>query len=98
MNHKDALAVLREHSDALRARGVQHVALFGSVAREQAGSDSDLDILIELSPDAELDVFAYSGLKRYIAGLFAGPVDIVNREALKPGLRGAATADAIYAF
>jgi len=98
MNRQDALAVLRLHSDALRARGVQHAALFGSVARGQAGPESDLDILIELSPDAELDAFAYAGLKRFIAELFTGPVDVVNRDALKPDLRRPAAADAIYAF
>jgi predicted nucleotidyltransferase len=98
MNHEDAIAVLRRHSDALRARGVEHAALFGSVARGSAGPDSDLDILIELSPDAELDAFAYAGLKRFIAGLFTGSVDVVNRNALKPELRRPATADAIYAF
>jgi predicted nucleotidyltransferase len=38
------------------------------------------------------------GLKEYIAGLFEGPVDVVSREALKPHVRPAVTADAIYAF
>jgi len=40
----------------------------------------------------------YAGLKEYIAALFDGPVDVVDREALKPYLAPAATADAIYAF
>jgi hypothetical protein len=40
----------------------------------------------------------YAGLKDYVAGLFDGPVDVVNRDGLKPYLRPAATADAIYAF
>ena len=39
-----------------------------------------------------------SALKEYIAGLFDGPVDVVDREALKPYVAPAATADAIYAF
>jgi predicted nucleotidyltransferase len=43
-------------------------------------------------------VFEYAGLKQYIAGLFEGPVDVVNRDGLKPHVRPAATADAIYAF
>jgi predicted nucleotidyltransferase len=98
MNRQDAIAVLREHADALRARGVRHAALFGSVARDDADASSDLDIMIELAPDAKLDAFAYAGLKRYIAGLFSGPVDVVNRDALKPYVRGPAASDAIYAF
>jgi uncharacterized protein len=98
MTHQDAIAILREHADALRARGVRHAALFGSTARGDAHDQSDLDILIELDPAAPLDAFAYAGLKRYIAGLFTGPVDVVNRDALKPHLRASAVDDAIYAF
>lgn len=98
MNQRDALAVLQQNAESLRARGVKHAALFGSVARGEAREDSDLDILIEISPDAELDAFSYASLKSYIAGLFAGPVDVVNRAALKPALRQPTAVDAIYAF
>jgi predicted nucleotidyltransferase len=98
MNSQEAIAILLQHRDALRAQGVRHAALFGSVARGEARPDSDLDILIELEPDAELDVFGYVGLKMYIEGLFAGSVDVVNREALKSHLRPSIGADAIYAF
>jgi hypothetical protein len=98
MNKQEAIAILIRHRDALQARGVRHAALFGSVARGEARPDSDLDILIELGPDAQLDVFAYVGLKMYIEGLFPGSVDVVNREALKTHLRPAVGADAIYAF
>lgn len=98
MNCLDALAVLKQHAETLKARGVSHVALFGSVARGEADASNDLDILIELAPDAHLDAFAYAGLKRYISGLFSGSVDVVNRDALKPHLRRPAVSDAIYAF
>jgi predicted nucleotidyltransferase len=37
-------------------------------------------------------------IKGYIAELFDGPVDVVNREGLKPYVRPAAMADVIYAF
>ena len=54
--------------------------------------------MIDIAPDAVKDVYAYVGLKNYIAGLFTGTVDVVDREALKPYVRPAATADAVYAF
>src|SRR5262245_20356996 len=98
MNRQEVVSILRGHADALRARGVRHAGLFGSVARGDAGPQSDLDILVELEPDAPLDAFAYAGLKRYIAELFSGPVDVVNRAALKDHLRGRAEADVIDAF
>jgi predicted nucleotidyltransferase len=98
MNKRDAIEVLRRHQADLRARGIIHAALFGSVARGEAGPKSDLDILIELDSKLKLDVFAYAGLKRYVAGLFSGPVDVVNKDALKPYLRQPVSADAVYAF
>ena len=98
MNSKEAIAILVRHREALQARGVRHAALFGSVARGDARPDSDLDILIELDPAAGLDLFGYVGLRRYIAELFTGPVDVVDRDALKPHVRPPAESDAIYAF
>lgn len=75
-----------------------HAALFGSRARGDDRSDSDTDIMIEIDPAARVTLFDYVGLKEYIASLFEGPVDVVNREGLKPYVRPAATAGAIYAF
>ena len=45
-----------------------------------------------------LSVYDYVGLKEYIASLFDGRVDVVSRDGLKPYVRPAATADAVYAF
>lgn len=98
MNREDILARLRENEAALRARGVAHAALFGSRARGDAGPDSDTDIMVALDPAAHITLFDYVGLKDYIASLFEGPVDVVNRDGLKPYVKPAATADAIYAF
>lgn len=89
---------LRASEAELRARGVVHVALFGSRARGDDRPDSDTDIMIDVDPDARISVYDYVGLKEYIAGLFDGPVDVVSREGLKPYVRPAATADAVYAF
>jgi predicted nucleotidyltransferase len=82
----------------LRARGVAPAALFGSRARDDARPDRDTDIMIEIDPAARVTLFDYVGLKDFIASLFDGPVDVVNREGLKPYVRPAVTADAIYAF
>ena len=98
MTSQEILAKLRENESLLRARGVNHAALFGSRARGDNRPDSDIDIMIEFDPAAHVTVFNYAGLKEYIAGLFDGPVDVVNRDGLKSYLRPAATADALYAF
>jgi uncharacterized protein len=98
MNSPDAIAILRRSEPALRERGVLHAALFGSVARGENRSGSDVDIMVEIDPDARITVFDYVELKEYIANLFNEPVDIVNRDGLKPYVAPAATADAVYAF
>jgi len=98
MKRDEVLAILRQHEATLRARGVCHAALFGSIARGDARPDSDVDIMIELAPDNTLDLFQYSGLISDIASLFPIRVDVVDRDALKPYVRAPAARDAIYAF
>jgi uncharacterized protein len=98
MNRQEILDRLRENERDLRARGVTHAALFGSRARGDNRPDSDTDIMIEVDPDAHISVYDYVGLKEYIASLFEGRVDVVDRKGLKPYVRPAATADAVYAF
>jgi predicted nucleotidyltransferase len=98
MDRQAAIAILQSHADMLRARGVRHAALFGSVARGDAGPESDIDILIELEPGVALDIFAYAELKSDIADLFPSRVDVINRDTLKPYLRKPAARDTVYAF
>ena len=98
MNSGEALETLRRSEPDLRARGVRRAAVFGSVARGNNRPDSDIDIMVEIDPDAHLTVFDYAGLKDYIASLFDGPVDVVNRDGLKSYIRPIAMVDAIYAF
>jgi predicted nucleotidyltransferase len=98
MNAQRALATLRRNEPALRQRGICHAALFGSVARGDNRPDSDIDILVEFDPDAHVTVFDYVGIKDFIAALFSEPVDVIDREALKPHLRRLSERDAVYAF
>src|SRR5947208_679012 len=98
MNSEDALAILRRSEPALRALGVRRAALFGSVGRGDNKPGSDIDIMVEIDPEAPLGVYDYVGLKDYIASLFEGPVDVVSHDGLKAFVRPTATADAIYAF
>lgn len=98
MDSREILAKLRENAAALRARGVQHAALFGSYARGDARPDSDIDILIEIEPGALINLFDYVEITQYIAGLFPSHVDVANRNRLKPLVRPTAERDAVYAF
>jgi hypothetical protein len=98
MRRDDILARLRAAAPALRARGIRRAAVFGSIARGDDRPDSDIDIMVEFEPGAEGSIYEYMNLKAYIAGLFEGPVDVIDRDALKPHLRAAAARDTVYAF
>ena len=98
MNRQEILDRLRQNEAALRAQGVAHAALFGSVARGEARPDSDIDIMVEIAPEIPMGVFQYVGIVHAIEDLFPVRVDVSNRVALKPHVRPSAERDAIYAF
>ncbi|MCJ2137805.1 nucleotidyltransferase domain-containing protein [Methylobacterium sp. J-026] len=98
MDKHAALDILRANEAELRRRGVLHAALFGSVARGEAGPDSDLDVMIEIDTEHVRDVFSYVGLCRFIGDLFPIPVDVADRQSLKASVRKRAEHDAVPAF
>ena len=88
MRRDEALRRLAEHREELAAMGAGSLSLFGSVARDEAGPDSDVDILIELN--RQLDLFDLGGIQVRLEeimgctdgrGLFAGLVAHLDRAA-----------------
>lgn len=98
MTRDEALTVLRDHRDEFRRRGVLHAGLFGSTARGEARTDSDVDVLVELDPAARIGVYGFVGLRRFVAELFVEPVDVVTPGSLAPGPRRSMERDVVYAF
>ncbi|MCK4600462.1 nucleotidyltransferase family protein [Candidatus Bipolaricaulota bacterium] len=74
--------------------GVKSLALFGSLARGDAGPESDVDILVEFQGPSTFD--RYMDLKFFLEELLNRPVDLVTRKALKPRLRPYVEKEAIY--
>ena len=86
MNRDDVLALLREHKETLTQRfGVVELALFGSVARDRAEEESDVDILVRF--DGPATSKRYFGVQFYIEDLLGRPVDLVTSKALRKELR-----------
>lgn len=95
MKKQQALDLLRQHIDDVRARfGVKRLALFGSTARDEATADSDLDVLVEF--DGVADSKRYFGLMFYLEELFGCPLDLVTNKAVRPKLRPFIEKDVIY--
>src|ERR1044072_2448995 len=98
MRRDEVVARLKEAEPALRARGIRRAAVFGSVARGDDPPGSDIDILVEFEPGAEGSIYEYLRLKEFVASLFDGRVDVIDRDALKPHLRAPSARDPVYAF
>lgn len=67
-----------------RRNQIRELSLFGSVIRDDFGPDSDIDILIEFEPDAEVDLLEFSGMRLELMDLFGRNVDLATPAALKP--------------
>lgn len=72
------VAVLKRH-------GVERAAIFGSFARGDATTESDIDILIE--PPEDMSLFGHVGLKHDLEDTLRRSVDLVTYKALHPLLR-----------
>jgi predicted nucleotidyltransferase len=92
------IEILRSHETELRAMGVTSAAVFGSVARGEARTDSDIDVLIDLDQARGMGLFEYARLKLYFNEIFEGGADVVNRKSLKPLLSQPILQDAVHAF
>jgi predicted nucleotidyltransferase len=85
---------IKAHRAEIESHGVRSLALFGSVARDEASPDSDIDLLVEFSHPVGL--FQFIALKQYLEGILEGPVDLGTLKSLKPRLKDDVIKDAIY--
>lgn len=93
-----ALEILRADKDGLRARGVLHAAVFGSLARGEVRDDSDVDVLVEIDPEKRVGVFAYAGNELDLSRLMGRKVDLASPRALKPYARSDILREKVDAF
>jgi len=95
MQRSQALKLLAQHKDELGHRfGIVSLALFGSTARDTAGLDSDVDILVSFNGPATSD--RYFGVQFYLEDLLGCPVDLVTEKALRPELRPYIEREAVH--
>lgn len=89
------LALLTQHKPVLAERfGVTKLALFGSFARDTAGEESDVDILVSF--DGPATSKRYFGVQFYLEDLLHRPVDLVTEQALRQRLRPYVEREAIH--
>lgn len=86
MKRNQAINLIKTQFPKLRDQyGVRHIALFGSVARNEATPKSDIDILVEFEDKPTFDRFM--DLKFFLEDTLHSPIDLVTQDAVKPRLR-----------
>ena len=93
MRLSELQALTPELHQVLERFGASNLAVFGSVARDQAEADSDVDLLVDLPDGASL--FDRAELKSALEELLLTRVDLIRRRNLKPGLRDVVEAESV---
>jgi predicted nucleotidyltransferase len=95
MRRTEALKIVAQHERELRDLGVRSLSLFGSVARDQAGPGSDVDVLVEF--DGPVGFFHLFDVQERLESFFGCKVDLVTPGGLRPELRQGILAEAVRA-
>ena len=97
MDKNDIFQKLASFQVELRKFFVKDLYIFGSYAREEAGDESDLDILVEFEPGAPIGLFEFAKLRRKLCELFGREVDLVTPDAIRPAMRDEIMREAVRA-
>jgi len=96
MKRDDVLATIAKHQKQLQEMGVKFLNLFGSVARDEASPDSDVDFLVEFNQPGGL--FQLLQVQYYLEDILGVSVDLGTEDALREHLREPVLKDVICAF
>jgi predicted nucleotidyltransferase len=83
LTREDAIRRLSDVEPRIRSLGVRRLALFGSVVRNEAGPDSDVDLLVEFEP-GQKTARRFFSLYDLMEEIFDCRVELVTTEALSP--------------
>ena len=93
MRRQEALAVLAAHRGELERLGVRSLAVFGSVARDEARPGSDVDILVELR--RPMGLFGFLAIQEHLEQLLGCKVDLGTPDSLRPTIRERVLSEAV---
>ena len=96
MKREEVLEIVGKHREQLQQMGVKSLDLFGSVARNEAREDSDVDFFIEFN--GEIGIFEFIKVKLYLEDILKVSVDIGTLDSLRENLREPVIKDVVRAF
>lgn len=97
MRRTKALQTIAANKEKLKEFSVKSLAIFGSVARDEATDDSDIDILVEFVEGAPIGLFEFIRLKLFLAEILGCPVDLATPDALRKEMSAQILREAINA-
>ena len=74
--------LLVSHQEQLSQLGGHHLAIFGSIARDEGTENSDVDILVDF--DSKKGLFGFADLKFYLEEILGRRVDLVTETSSSP--------------
>jgi uncharacterized protein len=95
MSRDEIIARIRKHAKAIQAEGATALYLFGSAARDEMGSASDIDVFVEYNPEGRFSLLNMSGIRLIVMDELNREVDITTRDSLHPSLKDKILADAV---
>ncbi len=87
MKKQEAIKILSQNKTRLQYFQVSSLFLFGSVVRDEAGPESDVDILVEFMPNARVGLFQLARLRGFLSSILGCEADLVTPDALHPLLK-----------
>ena len=82
MRRTEAVAHILKLEGHLKGRGIEHVYLFGSVARDAATEDSDVDIAFDVRDGVSFDAFNMGGILMDLKEALGVNIDLVERRSI----------------
>lgn len=98
MDIEAVIGRLNGSKERLQALGVQHVSLFGSTARGEAGPASDIDLAVTLDARAKIDLFRFAAISEQVSRLLGSRVDMVVEPSRNPRMQAQIDRDRLYVF
>jgi predicted nucleotidyltransferase len=98
MDREQVIERLKAHERELRAAGIVQLSLFGSVARGEAGPDSDVDVAVKLDPQRGIDLFQFYSLAEKLERLLKAKVDLLCEPIERAALRERIERDRAHVF
>jgi predicted nucleotidyltransferase len=98
MDKLRVIRILRAHEPELKAAGIVHLHLFGSVARGEESAESDVDLLAEFDKSKRLTLVKIGSLQGQLSRLLGAPVELSSPEWMREPVRSKALHEAVLAF